>query len=173
MKALHENNFWLENPSLLILKEFKDLFDKDKSKNQTESSLLMWAIYYATSPDSNYFNLPDKYDILKDRLLKRPELKWEQYDNIIAFYKEIVLTSAERALINWNEVMVLRDRSIKELYKTALEASDVKTLVEIDRMLTNTPKMFSDYKKVKEDFETEKITKKGKRKQSLTEKGEM
>jgi len=40
-------------------------------------------------------------------------------------------------------------------------------------MLSNTPKMFEDYKKIKRDYEEEKTTKKGKSIKSLSDSGEI
>jgi hypothetical protein len=69
--------------------------------------------------------------------------------------------------------MIMRDNSIKELYKKALESCDTDELVKIDKMLANTPKMFEDYKKIKKDYEEERTTKKGKKILSLTDSGEI
>ena len=62
---------------------------------------------------------------------------------------------------NWDEIMVLRDKSIKELYKVAIKDKDTDELVKIDKMMTSTPKMFDDYKKIKQSYEEEKTHKKG------------
>lgn len=178
MKALYENNFWTTNPDLKIIKEFNDFYIKDKSKKKETSSRIMWAIDFAYNPESRFFNLPNKTEIIAKDFLKNPKFKWEDVQNIIDIYVNIVLSDAERALVNWNEIMIMRDKSLKKLYKQALEVQhigevDTKVLKEIDTMLANTPKLFEDYKKIKKDYENEKITKKGKNIVSLTESGEI
>lgn len=173
MKSTHDNNFWEVNSDLVILDEFSKLYYKDKSKDKQDSSKILWAIFYAYNPESKFFNYPNKQDVISQSFLKDPKFKWEDYKDLIDAYKNIVLTDAERALINWNEIMTMRDQSIKDLYKKAIEDSDTDELVKIDKMLANTPKMFEDYKKIKKDYEEEKVTKKGKTIASLSDSGEL
>jgi len=173
MKATHDNNFWELHSDLVILEPFSKLYYKDKSKSKQDSSKILWAIFYAYNPESKFFNYPNKQEVIAQSFIKDPEFKWEDYRDLIDSYKNIVLTDAERALINWNEIMIIRDQSIKDLYKKAIEDSDTDELVKIDKMLANTPKMFEDYKKIKRDYEEEKVTKKGKTIASLSDTGEL
>jgi len=173
MKALHENNYWEVNSELLIIKEFQSYYSKDKSKNKTESSIVMWGLYYCYHPESKFYNLPNKFDIIENNFIKNPKFKWDSVKDIVIIFKNLVLSDAERALGNWGEIMSMRDTSIKELYRKALEDSDTDELVKIDKMLANTPKMFEDYKKIKKDYEEEKTLKKGKRNLSLSDTGDI
>jgi hypothetical protein len=173
MKSTHDNNFWELNSDLIILDEFSKLYYKDKSKDKQDSSKILWAIFYAYNPESKFFNYPNKQDVISQSFIKDSKFKWEDYKDLIEAYKNVVLTDAERALINWNEIMTMRDQSIKDLYKKAIEESDTDELVKIDKMLANTPKMFEDYKKIKKDYEEEKVTKKGKTIASLSDSGEL
>jgi hypothetical protein len=173
MKALHDNNFWDLNQELLILPEFGDYHQKDTSKNKQDSSKILWAVFYAYSPESKFFNYPNKLEVLSKDFIKDSKFKWESIRDLIDAFKNLVLSDAERALINWNEIMVMRDNSIKDLYKQAILNSDTDELVKIDKMLANTPKMFEDYKKIKKDYEEEKTTKKGKTIKSLSDSGEI
>lgn len=173
MKSTHDNSFWELNSDLIILDEFSKLYYKDKSKDKQDSSKILWAIFYAYNPESKFFNYPNKQEVISQSFLKDPKFKWEDYKDIVDAYKNLVLSDAERALINWNEIMTMRDQSIKDLYKKAIEDSDTDELVKIDKMLANTPKMFEDYKKIKRDYEEEKVTKKGKTIASLSDSGEL
>lgn len=173
MKGIHENNFWTENLEISMIKEFDDLYSADTSKNKEKSSKIMWAIYFAYNPNSKLYNLPDKLKVIARDHLKDPKFKWSSVAKQVEVYKELVLTDAERALLKWNEIMIMRDQTIKDLYKSAIADRDVDTLVKIDKMMTTTPKMFEDYKKVKKDFEEEKTTKKGKKINSLSEEDEI
>lgn len=173
MKSTHDNNFWEQNSDLIILDEFAKLYHKDKSKDKQDSSRILWAIFYAYSPESKFFNYPNKQEVIAQSFLKDTKFRWEDYKDLIDAYKNLVLSDAERALINWNEIMTMRDQSIKDLYKKAIEESDTDELVKIDKMLANTPKMFEDYKKIKKDYEEEKVTKKGKTIASLSDSGEL
>jgi hypothetical protein len=173
MKAQHENNFWDINPDLLILEEFNEFYNKDTSKKKENSSKILWAIFYAFNPESKFFNYPAKLEILAKDFLRDPKFKWDSINKLIDSYKNLVLSDAERALVNWNEIMIMRDNSLKELYKLAISQSDTDELVKLDKMLSNTPKMFEDYKKIRKDYEEEKTTKKGKHINSLSDSGEI
>lgn len=173
MKALHDNNFWTFNAELIILEEFNKFYDEDKSKNKEDSSKIMWAVHYAFHPESKFFNLPNKLDILAKDFLKKPSFKWNSIQNIIDTFKSLVLTDVERALVTWNEIMLMRDSSLKDMYMGAINSKDTDELVKLDKMLSNTPKMFEDYKKIKKDYDEEKVTKKGKSIASLSDSGEI
>jgi hypothetical protein len=173
MKSPHDNNFWELNADLIILDEFNKIYSKDKSKSKQDSSRILWAIFYAFNPESKFFNYPNKQEVIAQSFLKDPKFKWSDYKDLVEAYKNLVLSDSERALINWNEIMTMRDQSIKELYKKAIKENDTDELVKIDKMLANTPKMFEDYKKIKKDFDEEKVTKKGKSISSLSDSGEL
>ncbi len=172
-----DNNFWKDNFDLLIVEEFNALYSKDKSKNKEESSKIMKALYYVLHPDSLYYNAPNKYEIISKSFLKDPKFNWESIQPITLLFKEFVLSDAQKALINWGEIMVMRDTTLKKLYKEALNVNvsevDTKTLKDLDAMLTATPKMFEDYKKVKKEYEEELVKKKGKKNKSLSDAGEL
>lgn len=173
MKAQHEYNYWDLNSEVLILEEFNKFYSQDKSKNKQESSKILWAIHYAFHPESKFFNYPNKLEVLAKDFIKDPKFKWQKIASLTESFKNLVLSDVERALVNWNEIMVMRDNSLKELYKLAIEQGDTDELVKLDKMLSNTPKMFEDYKKIKKDYEEEKVTKKGKTISSLSDSGEL
>ncbi len=173
MKPQHEFSFWEINRELLLITEFNKLHSQDTTKNKEKSSKLMWAIYFAYNPESKFFNIPDKLAILAKDLLKDPKFNWDSYKDVVNLYKSSVLTDAERALVTWGEIITMRDESLKTLYKAAISQNDTDELVKLDKMLANTPKLFEDYKKIKKDYEEEKVTKKGKHNKSLTEAGEI
>lgn len=173
MKALYDQNFWEVNSDYLLISEFKNLYDSDKSKNKTNSSKILWAIYFAYNPESKFYNIPDKLNILAKDFIKDSKFKWTSVKEIVDLYKSSVLSDAERALVTWGEIITMRDESLKLLYKQAIEAKDTDELVKLDKMISNTPKLFEDYKKIKKDYEEEKVTKKGKTIVSLSESGDI
>lgn len=164
-----KQNFWKEHPELIISDILNEFYTKDKSKDKETSSRIMWAIHLSEHPESKYYNHPDKRIILAKSFLKDEKFKWEQYKEIIIFYKECSLTDAERALSGWNETMRLRDESIKEMYRDAIKEKNTDELVKLDKMLASTAKMFDDYKKIKQDYEEEKTHKKGKKITSMSD----
>jgi hypothetical protein len=173
MKALHDFSFWDTYPELVMLDSFNELHYQDKSKNKLESSRKMWAIYYAYNPESKFFNIPNKLYVLAKDFLKDPEFNWDTLRQQVFTYKELVLTPAERGLVNWTEIMNVRDESLKNMYKDAILERNLKELVELDKMLANTAKLFQDYKKIKQEYDEDKTTRKGKNIASLTDSGEI
>lgn len=168
-----ENNFWKEYPELTSAPVLSEEHSKDKSKGKEKSSLLLWAIHLCESPDSKFFNHPEKYNVMSDKVLKDPKFNWEKKKTLVESYRNFVLTDAERSLNIWNETMSLRNLSLKTMYKEAFDENDTDELVKLDKMLSNTPKMFEDYKKIKRDFEDEKTQKKGGRVKSLSDADEI
>lgn len=173
MKAQHDFSFWDTFPELVMLDSFNKLHYKDTSKNKQESSRKMWAIYYAYNPDSKFFNLPNKLQVLAKDFLKDDKFNWDSLRDQVFTYKELVLTPAERGLVNWTEIMNVRDESLKNMYKDAILERNLKELVELDKMLANTAKLFQDYKKIKQEYDEDKVTRKGKSIASLSDSGEI
>lgn len=173
MKAQHDFSFWDTFPELVMLDSFNELHYKDTSKNKQESSRKMWAIYYAYNPDSKFFNLPNKLQVLAKDFLKDDKFNWDSLRDQVFTYKELVLTPAERGLVNWTEIMNVRDESLKNMYKDAILERNLKELVELDKMLANTAKLFQDYKKIKQEYDEDKVTRKGKSIASLSDSGEI
>lgn len=169
----HKNNFWKEYSSLITIDEFYQFYNDDKSKDKSESSKIMWAIWYMNHPESIFFNMSDKkYKIAKD-YLKDESFNWSSIENLISLFKFVVLSQAEQALINWGELISMRDKAMKELYMKFIGEEDIDSLVKLDKIITSTPKLFEDYKKIKKDYEEDKISKKGNKIKSLSDAGEV
>lgn len=166
-------NFWKEFPELSLAPGLDKLYKLDKSKDKGESSLLMWAIDLCENIDSKFYKNPSKYEIIADKVLKQLNLNWDKHQDIIDSYKECILSDAERALSIWNETMRLRNNSLKKMYQNAFNDKDTDELVKLDKMLALTPKMFDDYKKIKQDYEEEKIKKKGSKVSSISDSDEI
>ena len=173
MRINFENSFWDEYPELIIPNKFNDLYTKDKSKNKSKSSRIMWAIHLHSHPESKLYNLLDKEEVIARDFIKEKSFKWETYKEHLELYRNVVLTPAERALQNWDEIMSLRDKGIKEFYVDAIEEKDADVILKLDKALAATPKMFDDYKRIKESYEEEKTRKKGTRIASLSDSDEI
>jgi hypothetical protein len=165
------NNFWKEFPQLVFAAPIQELYSSDKTKDKSYSSKMMWAIFLVFNPKSDYYNFPNKEEIVSRDFLKDNKFKWSTVSKITEFYKTGVLTTAEQSLATWNEMMQMRDKTLKDLYKAAAKNKEegIRDLVEIDKMMSNTAKMFADYKKIKDDFDTEKTKGKGSKVVSLAD----
>lgn len=173
MRINFENSFWDEFPELKIPSTFNELYTKDKSKDKNKSSRIMWAIHLHSHPESKLYNLPDKEEVIARDFIKEKNFKWETYSDHLELYRNVVLTPAERALQNWDEIMSLRDKGVKEFYIEAIEAKDADIVLKLDKALAATPKMFDDYKRIKESYEEEKTRKKGTKIASLSDADEI
>jgi hypothetical protein len=152
-------DFWKMYPQMKTVEPFKTSFKKKMP------SAHMWAIAFLCDPseDNVYRNIPEeeKMEVLAKDFLEEEDFDWEQYEEHIHRYKQMVLSQAERSLITWNETMALRDREVKKLYKMALSKGDIENVVTLDRLLANTPKFYADYEKIARAYK-EELNKKGK-----------
>lgn len=175
-----DKNFWMLNPQLKVMGAFKNVYETDKSKNKTDSSTLMWAISFLldSSEENKFRNLSyedKKYYLAKD-FLKNEDFNWETHKEVIEFYRKTLLTAAQRNLIEWEEIMDMRSKSLKEWYKEALTYKSIETIAELDKLLSTTNKHYQDFAKIKKEFdaEAEAITRgAGNKIKSLTETGEI
>jgi len=181
VNSFDENqNFWQVNPQLKLMGPFKELYRKDKSRNHKNSSTIMWAIAFRLdpNPENRYHKLSDEskaHNLAKD-YLGDENFDWEKYNEEMHFFKDMVLTQAEKSLVVWNEIMSMRDREVKRFYKEAIKAKDIGLMIELDKLIEKTTKFYLDYKKVKDDFDKDQeIVKRGKgnRVQSLTDSNEL
>jgi len=173
MIDFNSKNFWKEFPELVLAPGLDKLFKQDKSKDKKDSSLLMWGIDLCENIESKFYKNPNKYEIIAEKVLKDPNINWEKHQDVIDSYKECILSDAERALSIWNDTMRLRNNSLKKMYQDAFNNKDTDELVKLDKMLALTPKMFDDYKKIKQDYDEEKIKKKGSKISSISDSDEI
>ena len=155
-----DENFWEWNPQYIEV--FEDFYKKDKSKNKTRSSGIKWAFYNKLHPDSVYYNMSNKEDWIKNKILKDPKFKWEKYENEENLFKETILTQAERSLEEWNETMRKRNAFLRDQDFTFDYYNDDSKLVkgnakELDSMLANTSKLYQEYGKILKDLKEERM----------------
>lgn len=165
-------DFWEMFPQMAVIASFKEL------KEQENSSKIMWGIVFLCDPsDENMFrNIPreEKEKLIAKDFIEDESFKWEQYDEQINMFTDMTMTQAERSLKTWNEIMSIRDYSLKEFFKEALEEKEIKLIKELDTLLSKTAKYYDDYEKVKRNFE-EEVNKKstGEKIKSLSDSGEI
>ena len=157
-------NFWKLNSYYISL--FEDFYTKDKSKDKTKSSKIMWALYFKVHPNSIYYNLPNKDKAIKDKFLKEPKFNWDKYIKIEEVFHDTILTEAERALVDWDDTMKKRRVFLNAQDFTLDEYTTEGKLIkgsadQLDRMLGNTAKLYNDYNKIIKELREEKL-KKGK-----------
>lgn len=174
---IRDINFWVLNPNFIMI--FDDLYNKDKSKNKIESSRIMWSLYLVMHPSSDFYNLPDKRNLVVDKFLKLPKFKWDDYKKEEELFKDVGLTQAQRSLYDWNELMKQRMDYLKsQTYffdYIDKQGKLVKgTAEQLDRAFSATPKMYADYDKIVKSMQEEEYqTGRGNKIMSLTDAGEI
>jgi hypothetical protein len=170
-------NFWDVNPNYKIL--FDEFFESDKTKDKAKSSTIMWAFYLVLHPNSDFYNLPDKRRLVKDKFVKDKAFKWETYSKQESLFKESSLTQAERSLYEWNEYMRKRDEYLKKQdyffdYFDKTGKLVKGTAEQLDKAYGVTPKMYADYDKIQKSLKEEDYkTGKGNKIKSLTDAKEI
>lgn len=180
------DNFWETNPSFLSIGLFKRFNEEDKSKGKKNSSQIMWAIAFLLDPhvDNPWKNLSeqDKKILIADEYLEQPNFEWEKYEALIEEYYKRVLTLAEKDFYELMEKMHERKEFIKNTPYTldTLEEVDGRirsikgTAIQLDKMVTDTIKLYEQLELVKQKLEKEKLSDgetKGGMQESATEKG--
>jgi hypothetical protein len=154
------------HPQLKMLGAFKELYTNDHTRDKEATSRVMWAITYLVDPsqDNNFRNIQEdeKRALLAKDFLKQPNFDWNKYTEVIEFFKDCTLTQAEKSLVVWQEIMALRDRELKLYYKDAFDTKDISVIKELDTLLKNTAGYYTDYMKIKKEFDTESDIKRGK-----------
>ncbi len=173
------NIFWEYNPQFKIVSPFKELFNSDKSRGKKTSSNIMWAISLCYHPKSDLYGLPDKEERVFD-MVKDKSFKLEDYSDHIELFTSSCLSQAEKSAVAWDEFMRKRDRFIKTQEYTLDTYDDFGKLQkgtadQLDKMASNTGKMYTDYAKIKKELNEEDQAVKGKggKNLSLSDSGEI
>lgn len=170
-------NFWEANPQYKII--FRDEYNADKSKGKEKSSTLMWAFFFYVHPKSEFYNLPDKGDVLAKDFIKEKGFKWEHYGAMLDKIEEIILSQAEKSLVSWDKTLRKRDEFIhNQEFTLDSYTADGKlakgTADQLDRMLANTNKLYQEYFKILKELKNEEDARgKGNKIKSLTDLGEI
>jgi hypothetical protein len=179
------NNFWECFPEYKILDTFEEFSRKKISSN------IMWAITFCMRKESPMYNLPNKWELAQKDIVKDNKFKWDDYEDIVSLFKQTCMSQAERSLLAWEELMVKRDKYLKnqeyyfDEYLTDENGDNVKsrmgqfivkkgTADQLDRAFGVTPKMYSDFAKIKKEVIEDEIKRgRGNKVKSLSDSGEI
>lgn len=182
-------NFWEVNKEFKTIEPFKKLYSNDKTKNKQQSSLTMWFVALCYDFDSKFFNLDESDRIA---IVGKDFCGSESFyssnksviDSCIERYVHITDSPAQKALREWNDKMMERARFMKNTVYTAdsYEMNDygkqvlIKGNAELlDKMMSNTKKLYDDLKRINEELSKEELSAigKGGRVASLSDSGEI
>jgi putative NIF3 family GTP cyclohydrolase 1 type 2 len=173
-KYFKGNNFWEVLPEFRAIDVFDSFYREDKSKNHEKSSNIMWAIAFCLRKESPMYNLPNRWELAAKDIAGNEKLNWDDYESIIMSFKESYMTQAERSLLAWEELMAKRDKYLKQQeyyfdkYMTDEGGDNVKsrtgqfitvkgTAEQLDKAFSTTPRMYSDFYKIKKEIEDDEI----------------
>lgn len=168
------DNFWKQNSQLRYIEPFKDLYDRDSSKDKSVSSKECISIWFLKDP--NYYNkvyrLPE--DQKKSTVLYFfPEFDFEDevIKKCLSVYDELILTPAAKAFKAEEESLIKRAKFLSETeYTMPTRALDEKgkpiyiagkpvyepgTAKDLDTMRKYTETIIKQYEKAKKVFEEE------------------
>jgi hypothetical protein len=159
-----DENYWLLHPQMKTIKEFKDVFLTDKSKDKINSSKLMWAIaLYCDPHDQNPWrniNDADRRTLIAEDFLLSPKFDWERSDikELIEKYEDLCLTVWEKELVRLERKLSERSDFISSTKYTLDEYEEnngkVKlkkgTATQLDKMMTDTIKIYEQADKIKQ-----------------------
>lgn len=167
------DNFWEHNPQYKYI--LADFYNADKSKNKNKSSKIVWAIYFRVHPKSDFYRLPDKDDIIKSKWLKQPKFDWSTIESVEVIFVSSTLTQAEKSLVAWDDTMKKRDKFIHDQEFTLDTYNERNKIVkgtadQLDRMLSNTSKLYGEYFKISKELASDEIKRgKGNKPKSMSD----
>jgi hypothetical protein len=146
-----ESNFWKLH-SYMIIGVFKELYDKDRSKDKKDSSDIMWFVAYCYEMENNpFYSLPteEKFSIIGKDFFNDEKY----YGNnerklipIIEFFCKCQDTQFSRHLRMWDELLDKRSTFLKT------QGYDLESFEQLDKMAVGTDKVYATIKKIKEDI---------------------
>lgn len=166
-------NFWKSNPQLQLLPLMGKFRNEDKSKDKSYSSTVMWGIAFLLeqSKENKFKNLSedDRKQLITKEIIKDKNFKWKDVEDIIIEYKNLAMTAAERALLDWNKYMDERSKVIEQMPLT------IDNIEKIDKLMLNNKKLFEDLKRIQDEFTKEgaKTSTKGGGRQSVSDTGDI
>jgi hypothetical protein len=164
-----DSSFWELNPQTIII--FNEFYEKDNSKNKTDSSKIMWAISLLVDPnDNNSFRFVEYKQKMKDiesGYIKDKKFEWVYYDDIIETYKKYVLTKSEYTL----HVMERKlEERVKLLNDTPVTLENVELIDKVQLNLVKIEKELKELRKIVKE-EDSNVKAKGDKKLGLLDSG--
>jgi|TARA_B110000967_G_C18886207_1_gene564126 hypothetical protein len=157
-----DENYWILHPQMKTIKAFKALYTRDKKKDKSVSSTMMWAVALLVDPhEQNPWrntNPLDRKDLIAEDYLGDIKFPWEDADIelLISTYKEFSLSVGERALIELEDKIADRGRFIAGTSYSMDEYNEESgkitkgTADQLDKMMINSIKIFEQVDKIKE-----------------------
>lgn len=160
-----DKNYWEVFPEMRQHPLFSKYYKEDKPKAKTKSSKIMWALHLVCHPKSMMYHDPNKLDNVKGLLPKTWDWELKSTSVDLEEYKNAMLTEAQRALVDWDDMIRKRSAYLKQ------QDYNLDTGNDLDKLHKNTYSIYKDYQKVCEELQTEENS--NSQNLSLSESGEI
>ena len=164
-----DKSFWVANPTARVVKEFRRVYDDDKTKEKEKSSKLMWclALYSDTTEHNILGRVPqdERLKIIESDYLGE-KLDLEPYQELIKKYKHLFMSRIERSM---NNLLLKLDEREDFLKRTPYTIDNAR---DLDNMVKNTNEIYAFHKKLQDEIDKDKASSgntKGGRKESASE----
>lgn len=165
------SNMWNENPHLIYLSPFSQLYNRDKSKQKDNSSKEIWCIVWLTHPDeeeNKYYRLPDdeKLDVCQS-FYSGFDIEDQTIKECIDKFPDLCLTLIENTYKRDKDQLFKISKFLNE------QELDLENLAEIIKLKALMPKIYTDFDKIEKLFQKNKSEQRvhGGRGKTLNEKG--
>ena len=165
MLVLDGNGKLVIDPSILNVKEFKNIWEADKDKTKEKTYSLFTALYLLHHPESPYkeYQESEKNKQIEEQYLKpyKTKLKDESFVAVSKQYVEFLKKTPSQYLLEATREKVYEIANF--IRKTPLSAGRDGTILQITNTMEKIVKIFASYDTLKKAIETEKLTSGGKR----------
>lgn len=171
-------NYWELNTAMKTVAVFNHLHKSDKSKSKENSSKLMWAIALLIDPNEQNpwrnTNPLDRKQLIANDYLNNPTFNWEDdsVKKLIDEYKSRCLTIAQKSLVEFEEKLSQRAKFISETpytmdyyeedERTGKTTTKKGTATQLDKMMSDTVKIYEQLRIIKQQLTEEAIDVTGK-----------
>ncbi len=166
-------NYWELNPMMKTIKEFGDLYKRDKQKKKAKSSQIMWAIAMLIDcHDENPWRTTSEIDkkiLIAEEFIGDKKFPWDDDDMMLlrSKYEELILSPAEKEMVRFERNLADRQRFIDEAtysfdYYEENEKSGKLTLKkgtadQLDKMMASTGKIYDQLTSIQAKLDKEKL----------------
>lgn len=165
MLTLDGNGKLVIDPSILNVKQFKDIWEADKDKTKEKTYSLFSALYLLYHPDSPYkeYQESEKNKQIEEQYLKpyKVKLKDESFVAVSKQYVEFLKNTPSQYLLEAAKEKIYDIANF--IKKTPLSAGRDGNILQITNTMEKMVKIFASYDTLKRAIETEKLSSGGKR----------
>jgi hypothetical protein len=139
------SKYWDAFPEVKLIPPFSEIYAKDKSADKSKSSILMWGFHLLEHPASAVYNLPNKYQLINEKMGKEANYNYEEDPKeFIEAYKDVILPEAYRLLSSWYTKMRERSELLRDL------PYSIETMDKLDKAMGATKALWEAFGEIRD-----------------------